>query len=189
MTSLYLTAAAFFHHVTDILSTEPRARFVETSPAPPHEILPIVFANGLHGNTHGLEATADWRPRDWLRWTGSYSLLRVQLTRDPDSSDLSQEIRNELLSPRHQFQSHVSADLAARWELDWLLRAVSALGRGAVPAYATSDIRVGFRLTPDLDVSVVGRNLHQAHHLEFPAGSVGDVEVEREVFLKVTWGR
>jgi outer membrane receptor protein involved in Fe transport len=151
-------------------------------------ITPVVFANGLHGNTHGLEITADLRPRPWLRWAGAYSLLRIQLTRDADSRDLSQEIRGERLSPRHQAQSHLAADLGRRWEADWLWRYVGEL-RGAVPAYATSDVRLGVRVTPAVDVSLIGRNLHQARHLEFAGGGPGNVEIEREVFLRVTWRR
>jgi iron complex outermembrane receptor protein len=185
---LYVSAAAFVHHVTDILSTEPKEPFVETIPPPSRLILPIVFANGLHGNTHGLEVTADLRPAPWLRWSGGWSWLRVQLTRDADSRDLSQELRGEALSPRHQMQSHVAADLGNRWEADWLLRYVGALP-GAVPAYATSDVRIGLHLRPDVELSVIGRNLHEGSHPEFPGGGIGNVEVEREVLVRLTWTR
>jgi iron complex outermembrane receptor protein len=183
-----VTATAFFHHVTDILSTELGATFTETDPPPTRQITPVIFANGLHGNTRGLEVTADLRPRPWLRWTGAYSLLRIDLTRDPDSRDASQEIRGERLSPRHQVQSHLAADLGRRWEADWFWRYVGALP-GAVPSYAVSDVRLGLRLTPRVDVSLIGRNLPQAHHLEFPGGGIGNVEVEREVLLRLTWRR
>jgi len=185
MSSLYVTTAAFFHDVNDILSTEPGQSFVEETPAPAHQITPLIFANGLHGNTRGVEVTADFRPRTWLRWTGTYSLLRVELTRDADSRDLSQELRGERLSPRHQVHSQVSVDLARRWELDWLLRRTGEL-TGAVPAHTTSDIRVGLRITPTVDLSLVGRDLHDARHLEFPGGGVGNVEVERSAYVKVT---
>ncbi len=187
--SVYVTTAAFFNHVTDILSTELGPTFVETTPAPAHVVLPLIFDNGLHGNTHGVEVTGDLRPRDWLRWTATYSLLRVQLTRDPGSRDASQEIRGEKLNPRHQFHSHLSLDLGRRWELDWLLRGVGRLANPGVPAYATSDLRVGYRLTPAIDLSVVGRDLHQGRHLEFPGGGVGNAEVERSAYVKVTFRR
>jgi iron complex outermembrane receptor protein len=186
--SLYVTATAFFHHVTDILSTELGATFLETEPPPARQVTPVIFANGLHGNTRGLEVTADLRPRPWLRWTGSYSLLRIELSRDPDSRDLSQEIRGERLSPRHQVQSHLAADLGRRWEADWLWRHVGELP-GAVPSYAVSDVRLGFRVTPRVDLSLIGRNLPQAHHLEFPGGGIGNAEIEREVLLRLTWRR
>jgi iron complex outermembrane receptor protein len=187
--TLYLTTAVFLHHVADILSTEPGPNFVEATPAPAHTISPVVLANGLHGNTRGLEVTADLRPRGWLRWTGTYSLLRIELARDPDSRDLSQEARGERLNPRHQVHSHVSLDVARRWEVDWLFRFVDQLPTWGVPAYTTSDLRLSYRLTPAADVAVIGRDLHHARHLEFPGGGVGNVEVERSVYAKVTFRR
>jgi len=183
--NLFVTTAAYFNRVNDILSTEPGQMFVEATPEPAHQIMPVLFANGLHGNTRGLEVTADFRPREWLRWTGTYSLLRIELTRDADSRDLSQEVRGERLNPRHQVHSQVSLDIVKRWEIDWLVRHVGELP-GSVAAYTTSDVRLGFRVTPTVDVSVVGRDLHHARHLEFPGGGVGNVQIERSAFFKVT---
>jgi len=41
--------------------------------------------------------------------------------------------------------------------------------------------------SPDLELSIVGRSLHQAHHLEFAGGAAGNVEVPRSVYGKLTW--
>ena len=54
------------------------------------------------------------------------------------------------------------------------------------PAYATSDIRLGYRVSSHLDLSIVGQDLHRARHLEFPGGGVGNVEVPRRVAGKLT---
>jgi iron complex outermembrane recepter protein len=184
---LYLTASAFFNHVTDILSTEAGQIDVEPTPPPVHRILPLVFANGLHGNTHGLEATADLRVAEWLRWTAAYSYLRVELSRDADSLDSSQERRGENLSPRNQLMTQASLDLPGGWEADWLLRYVGELPTFGVPAYTTSDVRVGYRLNDRIDLSIVGRDLHHERHLEFPGGGAGNVEVQRSVFARAMW--
>ena len=184
---LYLTASAFFNHVTDILSTEAGPIFVEPSPPPPHRVLPIVFANGLHGHTHGLEATADLRVASWLRWTAAYSYLRVELSRDADSRDSSQERRGENLSPRNQLVTQASFDLPGGWEVDWLLRSVGELRTFGVPTYTTFDVRVGYRVNDRLDISIIGRDLHHERHLEFPGGGAGNVEVPRSVFARAIW--
>ena len=184
---LYLTASVFFNHVTDILSTEAGPIFVEPSPQPSHRVLPIVFANGLHGNTHGLEATADLRVASWLRWTAAYSYLRVELSRDADSGDSSQERRGENLSPRNQLMTQASFDLPGGWEADWLLRSVGELRTFGVPTYTTSDVRVGYRVNDRLDLSVIGRDLHHERHLEFPGGGAGNVEVQRSVVGRAIW--
>jgi hypothetical protein len=39
-----------------------------------------------------------------------------------------------------------------------------------------------------LEVALVGRNLGDARHLEFPGdGAAGDVEVRRSVLVQLTW--
>jgi iron complex outermembrane receptor protein len=182
---LYLTASGFYNHVTDVISTEPGQILIEAAPPPVHLVLPVMLGNGLHGNTHGVEATSDLRAARWLRWTASYSFLRVQLTRDPDSGDASQERRGETLSPRHQVTSQVSADWQ-RLELDWMFRAAGEL-RGAVPGYATSDVRLGVHVTRRLDLAVVGTDLHHARHVEFPNDSGPNVGVRRGVSVNAAW--
>lgn len=185
---LALVIAAFYNQLDDVLSTEVGSTFQETDPSGTRQILPVLFGNGLHGNSHGVEVSSDVRLTDWWRWTGSYALLRTQLTRDAGSMDGSQEVRGEGLSPRHQLQWESSVDLPGQVELDWLFRYVSALtAEGGVPAYATSDLRLGWFATSRLELSLVGKDLHDAHHLEFPGGSGGNVEVRRSVFGRVTW--
>jgi iron complex outermembrane receptor protein len=187
--SLFVTVSGFVNQLQDVLSTDARPLFVEASPAPLHFIIPLQFGNTLHGASEGVETTADYRMTPWWRWEGSYSYLRIALTRDPGSLDVSQETRGEGLSPRHQAQLRASLDLAHGVTFDWMLRAVSRLPAGPVPAYATSDVRLGWRVTPQVELAVVGQDLNQAHHLEFPGGSMGNVEVPRSVYASITWTR
>ena len=56
----------------------------------------------------------------------------------------------------------------------------------AVPAYHTSNVRLGWLVVPGLEVALVGQNLHDDHHLEWPSGG-GNIEVQRSVFASVTW--
>jgi iron complex outermembrane receptor protein len=186
MPRLYTTVSGFFNSLDDVLSTELGTAFVESVPPPPRLILPVMFKNGLHGRSHGVEIAADWRATNWLRATGSYSHLNIQLTRDPGSADVSQERRGEGLSPRHQGQFQASLDLPGRTELDWMWRYVGSLPAGPVPAYATSDVRLGWNVRPGLELAIMGTNLHQPHHLEWPSGGT-NTEIERSAYIRVTW--
>jgi hypothetical protein len=132
-----------------------------------------------------VDITADVRPASWLRATGSYSHLRIQVTRDPQSRDVSQERRYEGLSPRQQLRLHASVDLPASVMVDWLWRRVSALPAGPVPGHATSDVRVGWQPHPSVELFVVGKNLHQPRHVEW----TGSVRIERAAFAGVTFRR
>lgn len=181
-----MSVSTFFNHYTDVLSTESGQVFAETDPPPLRLVFPLEFGNGIGGNLHGLEVEAQFRATESWEWSGSYSLLRVQLTPEPGSRDVSQEARGEGLSPVHQFALQSSWDLPGGLQADWMLRYVSELPEESVPAYATSDVRLGWSPTPGVELSLIGRNLHEAHHLEFSGGSSGNVEVQRGLFARIT---
>jgi iron complex outermembrane receptor protein len=185
VSNVYLTTSAFFNQLTNVLSTELGTTVVETAPGTPRLILPVRFLNGLHGNSHGVELTSEVRPTSWWRSAANYSLVRIQLTRDAASRDVSQERRNEGLSPRHQFQLSSSIDLPRRVTFDWQLRAVSELRAGPVPAYSTSDVRVAWQSSAGVELAVLGQNLHQPHHVEWRDGAAA-TELQRAAIVTVT---
>jgi iron complex outermembrane receptor protein len=186
LTSTYVTVSTFFNHLTDTLGTELLTPFVETTNGPPRLILPVTFDNTLHGSSYGAEVTIDTRPAPWWRIVGSYSHLRIEMTRNPDSMDVSQERRYEGLAPAHMGQLQSSFDLPAGLTADWLWRGVTRLPAGPVPAYHTSDVRVGWMATRQIELSVVGRNLHDRRHQEWESTSVG---IERGVHVQLAWRR
>ncbi len=183
----YVTVSSFYNRHRDVLSTQTFPLFVEETPAPAHLVLPLIFANGLHGSSYGAELTSDLRLAPWWRWTANYSFLRIQLTRNADGQDASQEARGEKLSPHHQVQMQSSMDLPANVDLDVVFRYVSELPLDRVPAYATADTQLAWHVTPRLDLAIIGQDLFDAHHLEFSGGSVGNVEVRRSGYGKLTW--
>ncbi|MGE4054056.1 MAG: TonB-dependent receptor plug domain-containing protein [Vicinamibacterales bacterium] len=181
----YITLSGFLNELDDVLSTELLTSFVETTPPPPRVILPVTFANGLHGTSSGFEATADVRPAAAMRTTFSYSYLHVELTRDPGSNDVSQERSNEGRTPHHQARLHMALDLPRNVSLDLFARYVSELTDADIPAYGTAGLRVGWFARPDLELSFTAKDLTDAHHKEW----VGGVEVERTAFASLTWRR
>jgi iron complex outermembrane receptor protein len=156
---------------------------VESGPGPERLILPVTFRNGLHGRSEGVEITADYRPVSWWRWTGNYSLLRTRMTRNPGSTDVSQERRYEGLSPRHQVELQAAFDLPRGVFADWLFRYASDLPAGPVPAYATSNVRVAWSPHAGLEIAVVGQDLHESRHLEWAGG----LPVRRRGYISLTW--
>jgi iron complex outermembrane receptor protein len=177
--SLYVTAASFFNDHDETLSTELLTPFVETMPPPDRLILPVMFRNGLHGNSYGLELTADYRPVSWWRWTGNYSFVRIQMTRDPGSTDL-QELRYERQTPRHQVFLQSSLDLPKGILVDWMFRYASEL---PVAAYGTSDVRIAWTPDPRFEIALVGKDLHEPSHVEWAGG----LPIERRAYVSVTW--
>ena len=182
----YFTLSAFYNQWDELLSTELGEVFQEAPP--PRTIYPVSFENGIDGTTFGVEVTADVRPLPRWRWIATYSLLRVEMTPEPGSTDITQESRYEGGSPRHQVRMRNSLDLPGGISLDWHLRYVSELPDVDIPEYATSDVRLAWLLTEGLELEAVGRNLHDAHHPEWPGESGGaNVEIERSLYVGFTW--
>ena len=157
VSSMYLSFSSFYNQLDDVLSTEILTPFPEPVSSPVRLVIPVMFGNGLHGESYGAEVSADVRATPWWRWTAHYAYVRIQLSKQAGSVDGSQERRNEGLSPRHQIHLQSSVDLAGGWSLDGLARYVSALPAGPVPAYATADVRVATQITPRLELAIVGR--------------------------------
>lgn len=70
-------------------------------------------------------------------------------------------------SPRNQFGLRTSADIGENLTLSAQLRHVGRLEAGGIPAYQSLDIRARYQVTPNLDLSLLGKNLLTARHAEF----------------------
>ena len=188
MSGLYLTVSGFDNALSNILSTDLQATFVETDPAAPTRvILPVTFGNGLHGKSYGGEVTADFRPVPWWRWTGNYSYLRVTLAKNPGDTDVASRVRDEGQSPHHQFTVQSSVDLPGRVSFDCRVWYESALTLGPVPAFTTSTVRLAWQMRPDTEIAVIGDNLNSPHHLEWVNGPFASVQIQRSVAVNLVW--
>lgn len=180
---LYLTFAGFYNRLDDVLSTEVFPAIQEPIDDPVRTIIPLTFGNGVEGASYGLEASADFRPVEWWRWTGNYSHLRVDMRRKPGSLDGSQERRYEGISPQHQVLLQSSIDLPRGGSLDTLLRYTSALDVGPVDSHLTGTVRVGWLITPHVELSIVGQDLAGARHVEWPGTPI---QIERSGLVTLT---
>jgi len=184
----YLDLAAFYNNYDHLLSIEPSAPFAETSPPPPHLVVPVLFRNGLLGNTTGFEIAPNWTPTHWWRLRGSYSYLHIDLSNKTGSLDSSSTINStQGSSPHHQVVVQSSLDLPKKLGFDQTFRYVSALPAQLVPAYATADVGFSWRAIRSLNLSVVGQNLFQPHHAEFGGDPGSLVGIQRSVYVKITW--
>jgi len=183
----YVDIAAFYNNYNHLLSVEPGVPFSETSPAPPHTVLPFLFRNGLLGKTSGFEIAPDWTPVSWWRLRGSYSHLHMDLKKSGGSRDTTTASSTQGSSPHHQVVIQSSVDLPKKLEFDQTFRYVSALPAERVGSYATGDVRFSWRALRSMEFSIVGQNLFQSHHPE-SAGDPGPlVGMERSVYAKITW--
>jgi hypothetical protein len=81
----------------------------------------------------------------------------------------------------------IEVTTASKLEFDQTYRYVSALPAQTVASYGTVDARLGWHVTPQLELSVVGHNLLQPHHAEFGGDPGGHVGIKRSGYAKITW--
>ena len=160
----------------------------------PGPIIPFYFANNLKGDTYGLEFSSDYqvRPGDSLHL--GYDLLKEHLRIAPGQVDINQGL-NETADPQHQFFLRSSMDLPRDIQFDAALRWIDTLHNnngptpGTVPAYFELDSRIAWKVSPQIELSVDGRNLLHGEHVEYGFPGPTRMEIARSVYAKITWRR
>jgi iron complex outermembrane recepter protein len=167
--SIALDATVFRHVYDDLRSQELPA----TGP-------PIMVGNTLEGDSHGIELAATVQPLPVWRMHVSYTYLDLSITRKPGSRDIGGG-SSEANDPHHQVALRASVDVLRNVELDAQLRHVGALPNPVVPAYSELNMRVGWRATPRIELSVTGQDLLHDRHPEFGPRVPPRHEFERSV--------
>jgi iron complex outermembrane recepter protein len=183
---VFIDATAFLNDHSDLLSLRVGTAIAERDPPPVRVVVPLVYANGLFGKSHGAEVTSEWRHFNWWRLVAGYSYLRMHLKNQPNSMDLATAVTTEGSSPHHQTTLQSYFDLPRGVQFDWIFRHVSALPGQSITAYTTADARIGWRPVAYFELSIAGRNLLEAHHAEFTGGKPV-TELKRNVYVKGTW--
>ncbi len=145
-----------------------------------------VIANQMEGHTYGAELwgeivlTQDWRLKP------GYAYFKEELRMLPGSTDPS-GVMGAGNDPQHRIKLRSLLTLGNGWELDLLIRHISALPKPEVPAYTALDVHLGWRPSPAWEVALIGQNLTEARHVEFAASSTAPPsEMERRALVKVT---
>jgi iron complex outermembrane receptor protein len=155
-------------------------------------IVPVRNENLTSGHTRGVEAAITYSPTPVSRFSATYAHLDMDL--EAAGADLNRGVLMEEATPRHQFGLRSSFDLPARFQVDGHFRHVSVIRRipsdlagGGIPGYAELNVRVAWLGWRDAEISLIGRNLLHARHLEFgPPDARG--EIERAIYARVAWG-
>jgi iron complex outermembrane receptor protein len=184
-----LDVTTFFNHYTGLRSTEPGAAFLESDPAPLHIVLPFVFSNLMHGETHGAEVAVKWKVSN--RWTLSpgYAFLLMHMHPDPASQSLQAGFAMEGSSPAHQAQLRSHLVLPGQFQFDVSGYFVGRLPAQNVPSYTRLDAGMTWEPGERFSFSLVGQNLLQDHHLETtnPDLIIQSNLMKRSGYAKIVW--
>jgi iron complex outermembrane recepter protein len=187
-----LDVATFYNIYRHLRTFAGATPFLEMTPSPPHIVLPLEFENQTKGRTLGMELSGNWDAARWWRLSAGCTFLRIDLTQDPSS--LASWLKTPVLdpgdgSPSRQYSVRSYMDLPCHLEFDAVLYAVGPVKRTEVPSYKRLDLRLGWRPKKDLDISLIEQNVLDYAHREFDAGlDEKQTDMQRSLFLKVTWG-
>ena len=185
--SLTLDTALFFNQYEALLALEAGQPYLETEPQPAHLVAPSVYTNYSDATSYGLESALDWTPAaDW-RVAFSYSYLQTELEEDP-APGIFEFASLSRYSPRHQLKLRSYYNFASHWELDTLIYYTDDLASLGVEGYTRLDLRLGWNPLPQLQLSIGGKNLLEAHHREFDRTLVAVAsEVERSFYVNAAY--
>ena len=162
-----------FHAIYDHLRT------LETTPGGT-----LVFASEMEGKATGIETWGTYQASPNWRLSAGYTALKEWLKLKPGSNDIAgpNAAGND---PAHTWQLRSTLNIAQGRELEVAARHVATLANNTVPSYTAVDARFGWKVRPDLELSVTGKNLF-GDHAEYGPSAVRS-EIPRSIYVKLLW--
>src|SRR5690606_33805674 len=184
-----IDATAFYFDYDELLTLEMGTPYADGGML----VAPLQFENRMNGHSYGAELEATWQVLPRWRLSAGYGWFNLALSLDPGSSDPFEQSL-EKSSPTHQVFLRSMLDLPYDLELDAMLYYVENLAGktdsagDTIGSYVRADLRLGWRPTESLELSVVGQNLFVGRHEEFSGALITPgVSVPRSFFAKMTW--
>jgi iron complex outermembrane receptor protein len=187
--ALHVDLALFDNRYERIASLELGDPFAD--PMDGRTVIPIVNRNLTAGRARGAETVITFTPVEFWRLTASYAYLHLHL--DPAGQDLNRGKAYEGATPRHQFAVGSYLTLPRGLLVDAHFRSLSAVremqgsppGTG-IPGYSELDLRLAWRATDRLELSIVGQSLLHRRHIEFGSPAARGA-LERGFYVKASW--
>ncbi len=168
--TLSVSISAFYNDYESLRTVSPT----------PVTIFPLRLTNLGRGHTYGLEAWGSYDVSPTWRLSAGVAALAKDFEVTPGEIDIS-DLVSTGDDPGVQLIARSHSALTDRLDLDIRLRALDDLA--TVPAYVEADVRLGWRVTDTVELSVSGQNL-----LNEQRGETGDPVRARAFGRSVTAG-
>jgi len=165
---------------------------LRTNDLTPPGTLPIFVGNSMRGRVLGVELWGAYDLRDWWRLSAGATALSKRFEDKPGSLDIAQ-FEAAGLDPDYWFKLRSEMRLSSTLDLDLRLRAYGAVptsqasGYLGAKAYAEADVRLAWRVGPNLELALTGNNLLHAQHAE--ASEDRRNEIPRSAYVSLRWTR
>jgi iron complex outermembrane receptor protein len=188
---LSLDLAFYYSRYKRILTQEPGTPYVDIphKGTTPTVIVPLRFANGLAAQSFGSEIALEWRPTSWWRLVTAYSYLEMNSSKDTTKDASSNYLLVVGSAARHQALVRSLIDITDKTSFDSTLRFVDNLRFGDIDAYTELDVRLGWKASKDIELSLIGKNLLDSHHPEYIGNLFGPLplEINRQILGSILW--
>ncbi len=189
--SLTSEVAAFYYRYADLRGVLPPGPTTLPLFYGGNPYLPLELTNTIGAESYGLEVAVDWLPLPNWRLQANTSLFHIS-PRDPLPGASGGEFSRA--TPSHQISLRSSLDITPELQWDVWLRQVgkiipSSEASATVSAYTSLDMRLAWKASRDLEISLIGQNLLDSSHLEYISQNIYSipVKIERSVYLKADW--
>lgn len=148
----------------------------------------LTYGNKAEAHSTGFELAANWAPLQSWQLKLSYTYFNLVVDPDAGHDGLgAQELSDQ--SPMHQALLRSQHELGEQWEFDWAVKQYDELPNDEIERYTDMDLRLGYRATPEVDLSLVGRDIFSSPRAEFQDTIQGPyrTEMARSVHLQATW--
>jgi iron complex outermembrane recepter protein len=187
--------AVFYDQYSNLRSFVLDGPVLALDPVPHLNVLGYT-GNGSSAVGKGAEGSMAWQVLPVWKLEGSYTYNAINQWLNSSAPPGSVEDSGDRKEPsRNKWRLQSYVNLSKAWELDSFLywtgaeSPVNIYGPNVfIPAYTRLDVHLGYKVSPHWQISLVGQNLLQAHHLEgIPELLTTYSYVNRGVYLKSTW--
>jgi iron complex outermembrane receptor protein len=184
---------AFFNDYSQLRGLDPLPPVLHTTPVL-YAVFPFTYSNFAKADGVGSEISATWHLLNAWKLSASYTWLNLREDLSAAAPPGSYPGTNQG-SPKNQWKLQSYVNLSKNLQTDVLMYYSStsqsdSLGnlQLPVPPWVRVDVRAGWRVRPNWELSLVGQNLLAGRHLEFvPEALMSPSYIRREVYLRSTW--
>ncbi|WCE28717.1 TonB-dependent receptor plug domain-containing protein [Vibrio sp. SCSIO 43137] len=188
---LSVDLAYYYNDYSNLRSYVMQGTTMETINGTLFSVAPLKLDNNIHGYGQGVELLTTWQATEMSRYRISYTYIQVDL-KDSQYNDFSDDMVGLITgrAPEHQASLWASYDIQPDKQLDIRLfyvdeRPWNLHQPGGVKRRYNADVRYGWQVNRNLELSVSGRNLLHTSQQEFiaeiwPSSS----KIERSFLIK-----
>lgn len=144
---------------------------------------PSVIVNNYNATSTGFEISSLWRPTETLNLHLAYNYFTLHFRPDANTADITTKATEDL-APRHQAWLRWEWLPSSRYSIGGQLRHVDEIRGTGVPAFTDLSLRLGWKVSRDVQLALSGQNLLNTRNREW---GEADAEVQRGIYAELIW--